>query len=75
MNKFKRFAAIIGIILIISLPIASLLIAILSRSIQLLMASIFLAVIIPIMIYIFVTVYKNLHRDNKKEENISDQEG
>lgn len=67
-DKFKRILAIIGIILLVSLPLISILIAIFSKNFGLFMASMFLVVIIPIMIYIFVTVYRRVHRKREDED-------
>jgi lipopolysaccharide export LptBFGC system permease protein LptF len=73
-SKPKRIAAIIGIIAILSLYIVSFIIGVFfsDEYPQLFMASVFLAVIIPIIIYCFVAVYKYVHRKteyNKSEEN------
>lgn len=66
-QKTKRIGAIIGIIAILSLYIVTLFIGIFAsdKYPQLFMASAFLAVIIPIMIYCFVAVYKYVHRKDK----------
>ncbi|CUH93523.1 hypothetical protein [Herbinix luporum] len=65
-EKGKRVAAIIGIVAILSLYLISLLISIFASDKYpgLFMASVFLTVIIPIMIYCLVAVYKRVHRKN-----------
>ncbi len=67
-DKIKRILAIIGIIVLVSLPLISILIAIFSKNFGLFMASMFLVVIIPIMIYIFVTVYRRVHHKYDDED-------
>ncbi len=66
-GKVKRIFAIIGIVLIVALPIASILIAIFSKNFGLFMASMFLVVIIPIMIHVAVTIYRRVHRKGEDE--------
>lgn len=73
-SKTKRLAAIIGIIAILSLYIISFIIGVFfsDKYPQLFMASVFLAVIIPIIVYCLVAVYKYVHRKaeyNKSEDN------
>ena len=75
-SKTKRIAAIIGIVMILSLYVFSFIIGVFfsDKYPQLFMASVFLAVIIPIIVYCFVAVYKYVH--NKAEYNKSeDTEG
>ncbi len=71
--KAKRIAAIIGIVAILSLYVISFIIGVFfsDEYPQLFMASVFLAVIIPIIVYCFVAVYKYVHKKaeyNKSEE-------
>lgn len=74
MNKIKakRIGAIIGIVAILLLYITSLLIGIfLSKDNPgLFMASVFCAVIIPIMIYCLIAVYRYVHKNNKPEDGL-----
>ena len=65
--KGKRIAAIIGIIAILSLYIVSLLLGIFASDKYpgLFLASVFLAVIVPIIIYCIVAVYKYVHRNDQ----------
>lgn len=74
MNKIKRISAIIGIVLIASMYIISLISAIFaSKSAPgLFLASIFSTIAIPIMIYGFITIYKFVHKSDKSEN--SDEE-
>lgn len=72
-SKAKRLAAIIGIIAILSLYVFSFIIGVFysNEYPQLFMASVFLAVIIPIIIYCFVAVYRYVHKRaeyNKSED-------
>lgn len=66
-SKAKRIGAVIGIIAILSLYVISFIIGVFfsDEYPQLFMASVFLAVIIPIIIYCLVAVYKYVH---KKDE-------
>ncbi len=72
-SKVKRIGAIIGIIAILSLYVMSFIIGIFysDEYPELFMASVFLAVIIPIIIYCFVAVYRYVHKKaeyNKSED-------
>lgn len=69
-TKAKRIVAIIGVVAILSLYLASLLIGIFlsDKYPGLFMASVFSAVIIPIMIYCFVAVYRHVHKKTKPDE-------
>lgn len=66
MDKVKRIASVIGIILISSMYIISIISAIIAseKAPGLFLASIFSSVVIPIMIYIFIAVYKYVHKDD-----------
>lgn len=71
MSKTKRIAAIIGIVLILSMYLISFLSAIFATEYShgLFMASIFCTIIIPLMIYMYIAVYKIVHRKDESEEN------
>ncbi|NLP16126.1 MAG: hypothetical protein GX379_03675 [Clostridiales bacterium] len=73
--KAKRVGAIIGIVAILSLYIISFIIGIFfsDEYPQLFMASVFLAVIIPIIIYCFIAVYRYVHKKPIPEDY--DEEG
>lgn len=66
MKKVKRISAIIGIILILSMYLLSLLAAIFAteKAPGLFLASIFSTLVIPILIYMFYASYKWVHRDD-----------
>ncbi|MDF2907052.1 MAG: putative rane protein [Herbinix sp.] len=70
MSKVKRTAAIIGLILIVSMYLISFLSALFATeySYGLFMASIFCTIVIPIMIYLFIAVYKMVHRKDEPQE-------
>ena len=70
MSKVKRIAAIIGLIFIISMYLISFLSALFATeySYSLFAASIFCTIVIPIMIYVFITVYKWVHKNDESEE-------
>lgn len=70
MNKVKRTAALIGVILILSMYVISLISAFFATEYShgLFMASVFLTVVIPIMIYGFIEIYKLVHKNDKREE-------
>lgn len=69
-SKTKKLVAIIGIIAILSLYLASLLIGIFlsDQYPGLFMASVFSAVIIPIIIYCFIAVYRYVHKKAKPDK-------
>ncbi len=66
MNKVKRISSVIGIILILSMYAISLFSAIFAseKAPGLFLASIFSTIVIPIMIYGFIAVYKMVHKDD-----------
>ena len=70
MTKAKRIAAIIGIILILSMYLVSLLSAFFATeySYGLFMASIFCTIVVPLMIYVYTMVYKIVHRKDETED-------
>jgi uncharacterized BrkB/YihY/UPF0761 family membrane protein len=72
MKKVKRTAALVGIILIASMYIISLISALFAseHAPGLFLASVFSTIVIPIMIYGFITIYKIVH----KNDNPSDSE-
>lgn len=76
MKKMKRTGAIIGVIAILSLYIVSLFIGIFASDKYpgLFMASVFCAVIIPIIIYCFVAVYKYVHKKDRSKETLKDKD-
>ena len=69
MNKVKRIAAIVGIVLIVSMYLVSFISAFVATEYSngLFLASIFSTIVIPIMIYGFIAIYKYVHRDDKPE--------
>lgn len=72
-SRAKRIGAIIGVIAILLLYAISFIIGIFfsDEYPQLFMASVFLAVIIPIIVYCLVAVYRYVHK--KAEYNKSDE--
>jgi putative hydrolase of the HAD superfamily len=71
MKNVKRIAAIIGIVLIASMYLISLISAFVATEYTngLFLASIFSTIVIPIMIYGFIAIYKYVHRnDNLNNE-------
>lgn len=75
MNKFKRVAAIIGIILILSLYVLSFVSAFFAKKYSggLFAASVFSTIVIPIMIWWFVAVYKWVHRNDNSADFTADE--
>lgn len=67
MDKVKRIAAVVGIVLVASMYVISLITAIFAteQAPGFFLASIFSTVAIPIMIYGFVSIYKYVHRDDE----------
>lgn len=76
MNKGKRIAAIIGVVAILSLYIVSLLLGIFASDKYpgLFLASVFLAVIIPIIIYCLVAIYRYVHKKDNSVDTIDEQD-
>jgi len=74
-NMKKRIASIIGIILILSLYIVSLVSAIFAKEVKgLFAASVFCAIVLPIMIWWFITVYKWVHKKDNNNDDMSDKQ-
>ena len=72
MKNVKRISAIIGIILILSMYLLSLIAAIFAteKAPGLFLASIFSTLVIPILIHLFYASYKWVHRnDPPKDDN------
>lgn len=69
MNKVKRIAAIIGAVLILSMYLISLISAIFAPkgAPGLFLASVFSTVVIPIFIYMFLMVYKWVHKSDDSD--------
>jgi Na+/melibiose symporter-like transporter len=69
-NKVKRIAAIVGIVLILSLYALSFISALFATEYShgLFAASVFSTIVIPIMVWWFITIYKWVHRNDKKQE-------
>lgn len=74
MNKFKRIAAIIGIVLILSMYVITIITAFISKgnAPAMFIASAFCTIAIPILIYIIIEVSKLVQR--KKEASKADNE-
>jgi energy-coupling factor transporter transmembrane protein EcfT len=84
MDKVKRIAAIIGVVLIASMYVISLISAFFAteKAPGLFLASVFSTIVIPIMIYLFIAVYKYVHKndnletsDNSTNSNVSGPKG
>jgi len=72
----KRIASVIGIILILSLYIVFLVAAFTSKkdSPGLFAAAFFCSIVIPIMIWWFITVYKWVHKSEDNDRQDKDEE-
>lgn len=79
MKKVRQISAMVGIILIALMYLISAIAAIFAskQAPGLFLSSVFLTVIIPILIYAFVELYKYVHRDDikKKKDEESEEEG
>ncbi|MBH1940300.1 hypothetical protein I5677_05245 [Mobilitalea sibirica] len=89
MNKVKRIAAIVGIVLILTLIIVTFISAFIAP--ELFLAGIFSIIVVPMMIYAFIAVYRYVHRNDEpmnndiadneednleiKDEDVSEEEG
>ncbi|HHU73619.1 MAG TPA: hypothetical protein GXZ28_03210 [Clostridiales bacterium] len=69
MKKGKRILAIIGIVLILSIPVITFISAFFTteKAPGLFLASLFSAVVIPIMLYFFIMIYRHIHRKDQEE--------
>lgn len=69
-KKVKRISAIVGIVLIISMYVISLISALFASKAApgLFLTSIFSTVVIPIMIYAFIATYKYVHKNDKPKD-------
>lgn len=70
MKKTKRTLAIIMVILLVGLYIVTLIAAITStpQAAGLFKASLFSTMVLPIMFYIYLMIYKSLKKQDKKED-------
>ncbi len=70
MSKVKRIAAIIGLIFIAAMFLITLLSAFFASEYShgLFMASIFSIIVVPLMLYMFIMVYKWVHKKDEPEE-------
>lgn len=71
MNKVKRIAALVGIVLISSMYLISFISALFASeyALGLFLTSIFSTITIPIMIYGFIAVYKYVHKNDIQKNN------
>ncbi|MDF2538322.1 MAG: putative rane protein [Herbinix sp.] len=69
MEKVKRVAALVGVVLMVSMYVIFLIISFFAteKAPGLFLSGVFLTLIIPIMIYGFVVIYKFVHRNDKKD--------
>ena len=67
MKKFKRFAALICAILLFLMYVSTLVFAFIdkSRSLGLLKASVACTILVPVMSYAYILVYRLIHRNNR----------
>lgn len=74
MKKAKQIAAIIGIILLLSIYIVTLISAITAKPYanSLFIACLYCTIVIPIVIYGFMVVYKAVHKKNEDEIDIKE---
>ncbi len=74
MKKVKQISAIVGIVIIVSLYIISIISAIFASEYTpgLFLASIFSTLVIPIMIYGFIAVYKYVHKNEPNLHEFDD---
>ena len=76
MKKAKRIAALIGVILMVSLVLLTVISAFVATeySYGLFMASIFSTIVIPIMIQMYIMIYRMVHKKKQTEEDQIDKE-
>lgn len=73
MKKVKQIAAIVGVVLLVGMYLISLIAAITAseHAHALFLASVFSTIVIPILIYAFLMIYKLVH---KKDDGVSIRE-
>ena len=73
MKKMKRFLALFGAVLLFALYGSTLFFAFTDRSaaMGMLKASIACTIIIPVLLYAYTLVYKNIRGDHQKPEELS----
>jgi len=71
MNKVKRIAAILGVVLLISMYLLTLVSAVFAseNAHSLFLASIFCTFVVPIMLYAYILVYKLVHKNENIEKH------
>ena len=69
--RFRRVLAFAGVLILAGLYLASLILAILGdeRSSNLLMASIFASIVLPVLLYAYQLAWKITHRDREEDGN------
>lgn len=74
MKKAKQLLALIGVILLIGLYVSTLVCALCSSEnfMNMLMASIYATVIIPVLIWAYTLIYRLSHKEDGKEDNAGD---
>jgi amino acid permease len=73
-KKIKQIAAIVGIVLLLSMYVISFIVSFFATEAApgLFLACVFSTVVIPIMIYMFIAVYKYVHRDDNQKDKDED---
>ena len=71
MKKAKRILAILGIIVLVGLYLTTLACAIFAKDnvMNLLMASLYATVVIPVLIWAYTFIYKLMKKDSKNESD------
>lgn len=71
MKKAKRILSIIGIIVLVGLYLTTLACAIFAKNniMNLLMASLYATVVIPVLIWAYAFIYKLMKKDSKNESD------
>lgn len=71
MKNFKRIFAIIGVILLLALPVILILSAFFAtkESHSFFVASLFSIIVLPILLYGYIMIYKIIHKDKNNKQN------
>lgn len=74
MKKIKQLLALIGVVILIGLYVSTLICALCSSGnfMNLLMASIYATVIIPVLIWAYTLIYRLTHRADDTDEQTRD---
>lgn len=71
MKKGKRVLAIVGVVLLVAMYLATIILAIVdsSDSMRMFFASVVATILIPVLIWVYTFIYKLLRKDDSEQES------